>query len=79
MEKWKAAMSSMIEFSKDEDGDHPVVGQFTQQSMSPHTEQIRMFAALTTIGDGAVKINQAVPGYINADNLRDLTGIGLGQ
>lgn len=165
MEKWKATMSSMIEFSKDEDGDHPTVGQFTQQSMSPHTEQIRMFAALfagetgltlddlgfvtdnpssaeaikachenlrltarkaqrtfgscflnagylaacvrdnfayerrqiyltcpkwepvfepdaaalTVIGDGAVKINQAVPGYFNAENLRDLTGIGAGQ
>lgn len=161
MEKWKATMSSMIEFSKDSDGDHPVVGQFQQQSMSPHTEQIRMFASmfagetgltlddlgfvtdnpssaeaikashenlrltakkaqrtfgscflnagylaacirdefgyqrrqfyltvpkwepvfepdaamLSSIGDGVIKINQAVPGYFSADNLRDLTGI----
>lgn len=30
---------------------------------------------LSTIGDGAVKINQAVPNYFNKDNLRDLTGI----
>lgn len=161
MEKWKATMSSMMEFSKDADGDHPVVGQFQQQSMSPHTEQIRMFASmfagetgltlddlgfvtdnpssaeaikashenlrltarkaqrtfgscflnagylaacirdefgyqrrqfyltipkwepvfepdaamLSSIGDGAIKINQAIPGYFSADNLRDLTGI----
>ena len=26
---------------------------------------------------GAIKINQAVPGYFNADNLRDLTGINM--
>lgn len=161
IDKWKAAMSSMIEFTKDEDGDRPTVGQFQQQSMSPHTEQIRMFAAmfagetgltlddlgfatenpssaeaikashenlrltarkaqrtfgscflnagylaacvrddyayqrsvvymtkpkwepvfepdasaLTVIGDGAIKINQAVPGYIGSGNLQDLTGI----
>ena len=32
-------------------------------------------ATLSSIGDGAIKINQAVPGYFNKDNLRDLTGI----
>ncbi len=151
----------MIEFTKDEDGDKPQLGQFSQQSMDPHTEQLKMFAALfaaetgltmddlgfvtdnpssaeaikashenlrliarkaqrtfgsgflnvgylaaclrdefpyerkqfyltkpkwepvfepdsamlSSIGDGAAKINQAVPGYFNKDNLRDLTGI----
>ena len=161
MEKWKATMSSMITFSKDDDGDKPTVGQFTQQSMSPYTEQLRTFASLfagetgltlddlgfvsdnpssaeaikashenlrltarkaqrtfgsgflnagylavclrdkyayqrqqlyltkpiwepifepdaamlSGIGDGAVKINQAVPGYFNKDNLSILTGI----
>ena len=30
---------------------------------------------LSSIGDGAIKINQAVPGYFNKDNLRGLTGI----
>ena len=154
-------MSAMIEFTKDEDGEKPQLGQFSQQSMAPHTEQLKMFAALfaaetgltmddlgfvtdnpssaeaikashenlrliarkaqrtfgsgflnvgylaaclrddfpyerkqfyltkpkwepvfepdaamlSSIGDGAVKINQAVPGYFNKDNLRDLTGI----
>ncbi len=32
-------------------------------------------AMLSSIGDGAIKINQAVPGYFGKNNLRDLTGI----
>lgn len=32
-------------------------------------------AMLSSIGDGAIKINQAVPGYFGSGNLRDLTGI----
>lgn len=161
LEKWKATMSSLLTFTKDEDGDKPTLGQFTQQSMSPYTEQLRTFAALfagetgltlddlgfvsdnpssadaiksshenlrltarkaqrtfgsgflnagylaacvrdnfayqrrqlyltnavwepifepdaamlASIGDGANKINQSVPGYFNKDNLRNLTGI----
>ena len=161
LDKWRATISSMLQFTKDEDGDKPTVGQFTQQSMSPYTEQLRTFAALfagetgltlddlgfvtdnpssaeaikashenlrlaarkaqrtfgsgflnagylaacvrddyaykrqqiyltkaawepvfepdapmlSSIGDGVGKINQAVPGYFGADNLRDLTGI----
>ena len=46
MDKWKATMSSMLRIDKDEDGGHPVVGQFQQQSMTPHVEQLRMFAGL---------------------------------
>lgn len=30
---------------------------------------------MASIGDGANKINQVIPGYFNADNLQDLTGI----
>lgn len=45
-EAWKATMSSFISFTKDEDGDSPHLGQFSQQSMSPYTEQLRTFAAL---------------------------------
>ena len=151
----------MLQFTKDDQGDKPVVGQFTQQSMEPHLSQFRMYAAtfagetgltlddlgfatdnpssaeaikaaheslrcearkaqrtfgsgflnagylaaclrdgqpytrrqvyltnpvwypifeadaamLSGIGDGAIKLNQAVPGYFNKDNLRNLTGI----
>lgn len=161
MDKWKATMSSLIEISKDEDGDKPTVGQFQQQSMTPYVEQLKMFASLfagesgltlddlgfstenpssveaikaqhenlrliarkaqkifgssflnvgylaaclrdnypyqrnqiyltkpkweplfepdsstlSVIGDGAIKLNQAVSGYFGKDNLRDLTGI----
>lgn len=161
MDKWRASMSSLLTFTKDEDGDRPTLGQFQQQSMSPYTEQLRTFAALfagetgltlddlgfvsdnpssqeaikashetlrlaakkaqrtfgsgflnvgylaaclrdefpyqrrqlylttpiwepifepdasmlSSIGDGAIKINQAVPGYFNVDNLRNITGI----
>ena len=161
MDKWKATVSSMLQFTKDEDGDSPKLGQFQQQSMSPYTEQLKTVAAafagetgltlddlgfvtenpssaeaikashenlrltarkaqrtfgagflnvgylaacirddfpyermqfyltkplwepvfepdaamLSNIGDGAIKINQAVPGYFGAENLRSLTGI----
>lgn len=160
-----ASISSFLSLGKDEDGDVPKLGQFTQQSMSPYVEQLRMFAALfagesgltlddlgfatdnpasaeaikaahenlrltarkaqrtfgvgflnagylsacirddfsyqrqqiyltkpvwepifepdaatlSGIGDGAIKINQAVPGYFGAENLRDLTGIDSNQ
>ena len=161
IDKWKATMSSLISFTKDEDGDKPTLGQFTQQSMQPHTDQLRMFASLfagesgltlddlgfatenpssaesikashenlrltarkaqkafgsaflnagylaacvrdnfpyqrrllyltkakwepifepdssmlSSIGDGLIKINQAIPNYLNKENVRDLTGI----
>lgn len=163
-EVWKATMSSFIAFTKDEDGGSPHLGQFSQQSMTPYTEQLRTFAALfaaetgltlddlgfvtdnpssaeaikaahenlrliarkaqrtfgsgflnvgylaacvrdnfpykreqfyltapvwepvfepdaamlSSIGDGVGKINQAVPGYFNADNLSVLTGVKHG-
>lgn len=46
MDKWKAAMSAMLAFTKDEDGDKPVVGQFQTVSQTAHLDQLRMFAAL---------------------------------
>lgn len=161
MEKWKASMSSLLTFTKDEDGDHPIIGQFQQQSMTPHFEQLRSFASLfsgetgltlddlgfaganpsssesikathenlrlyvqkaqrcanvgiinagylasciregrtydrsaiydtkvlwhpvfatdfsqlSSVGDGILKINQAIPNYFNAETLRIITGI----
>ena len=150
-----------MRIDKDDAGGKPTVGQFSQQSMAPHTEQLRMFAGLfagetgltlddlgfpstnpssaeaikssheslrliarkaqrdfsvgllntgylaacvrdnfsykrsqvanvktiwdpifepdssmlSIIGDGAIKINQAVDGYFNKETLRELTGI----
>lgn len=46
MDSWKAFISSFLKFTKDDNGDAPKLGQFTQQSMSPFTEQLRTFAAL---------------------------------
>lgn len=43
---WKATITSMLRFSKDADGEKPTLGQFQQQSMAPHTDQLRMFASL---------------------------------
>lgn len=161
MDTWKATISSMLQFSKDEEGDSPKLGQFTVPSMSPFTEQLRTAAAgfagetgltmddlgfvtdnpssaeaikashetlrlqaekaqrdfglgflnvgflaaclrdnfaynrsqfyltkakwepvfkpdastISLIGDGAIKVNQAVEGYFDKENLRDITGI----
>lgn len=161
LDTWKATVSSMLEFSKDEDGDSPKLGQFTVPSMSPFTEQLRTAASgfagetgltlddlgfstdnpssaeaikashehltlaaekaqrdfssgflnagylsaclrddfaykrnqlydtkpiwepvfkpdastLSLLGDGAFKLNQAFPGYFDAQTLHDITGI----
>lgn len=45
MDSWKATISSMLQFTKDEQGDSPKLGQFTTPSMSPFTEQLRTAAA----------------------------------
>ena len=46
MDKWQAAMTSFLTVTKDEDGENGVqFGQFAQQSMAPHNEQLRSLAA----------------------------------
>ena len=45
MDAWKATISSMLQFTKDEDGDHPILGQFQAASMTPHHEQLKMYAS----------------------------------
>lgn len=161
LDTWRATISTMLRFDKDEDGDSPKLGQFSQQSMQPFIDQLRMCAsmfagesgltlddmgfpqvnpssaeaikashdtlariarraqknfgtafanaayiaacvrdnnaysraliadmrpqwlpvfepdasALAVIGDGANKINQAIPNYFDAETLRQLTGI----
>ncbi|CMY03627.1 gp34 [Streptococcus pneumoniae] len=49
---WKATVSSLLTFTKDDEGDKPNVGQFTTSSMSPFTEQLRTAAAGFAWGDG---------------------------
>jgi len=46
IDKWKAAMSYVLTITESEDGSKPQIGQFTQQSMTPHIEQLKMFASL---------------------------------
>lgn len=157
----KATFSSLLRFDKDDDGDRPQLGQFTQMSFNDHIklfdqyvsefsgmsaltrddlgfvtenpssaeskkaalESLRVIAGkcqrdlsvgfinagfvaaslrdeknyardivkdtsiiwrplvepdastLSSIGDGVIKINQAIPGFFNTDNLSDLLGI----
>ncbi len=46
MDKWKATMSTMLRIDKDDDGDKPTVGSFSQQSMTPHLDQIKVLAGM---------------------------------
>jgi hypothetical protein len=46
MDKWKAAMSAMLRIDKDDNGDTPTVGSFTQQSMAPHLDQLKALAGI---------------------------------
>lgn len=47
IDKWAAAMSAMMKFTLNDDGqDHVKLGQFSQQSMAPHVEQLKMFASI---------------------------------
>lgn len=46
MDKWRAAMSTMLRIDKDDDGDSPTVGSFAQQSMTPHLDQIKVLAGM---------------------------------
>lgn len=46
IDKWKATITSMLEITKDENGDRPTLGQFQQQSMAPHLEQLKIYASI---------------------------------
>lgn len=45
LDTWKATISSLLRFDKDDEGDSPKLGQFTMPSMSPFTEQLRTAAS----------------------------------
>lgn len=46
LDKWKSTIATLMEITKDEDGDHPVAGVFQQQSMEPNISQLRMYASV---------------------------------
>lgn len=68
LNKWRASMSSLLEITKDEDGEKPTVGQFTQQSMQPHLEQLKMFAGLFSGETGLTLDDMGFPGANPASN-----------
>ena len=68
LEKWRASISSLLEISKDEVGDKPTVGQFTQQSMAPHLEQLKMFAGLFAGETGLTMDDMGFPGANPSSN-----------
>ena len=51
-DKWRASMATLIAITKDEDGDEPTFGQFMQQSMTPHTDHLKMFASMFAVETG---------------------------
>lgn len=46
MDTWQATMSAMLSFTKDEDGEKPVVGQFQTGTMTPHIEELKATASM---------------------------------
>lgn len=70
--KWDAAMSAFLALTKDEDGDKPTVGQFAQASMSPHLDQLKMFAALFA-GETGLTLADLLPidgGNVDSDTIK---------
>ena len=45
MDTWRATISSMLQFTKDDEGGHPILGQFQTASMTPHHEQLKMYVS----------------------------------
>ncbi|RMI77644.1 phage portal protein [Streptococcus iniae] len=52
LDKWKATVSTVLEITKDDDNDKPVVGQFASASMEPFFSQLKMYASLFAGGSG---------------------------
>ena len=45
MDNWRATIASLLAFTKDDNEDHPILGQFGQASAEPHIAQLKMFAS----------------------------------
>lgn len=67
---WKVMLGRLLTLTRDEDGNLPQVGQFSQQSMQPNVEHIRsiaqMFAAETSLPVGSLGIVQDNPASAEA-------------
>lgn len=53
---WDAIIGRLLAIAKDEDGDTPTVGQFTQASMQPHVEMLRTIGAKFS-GETSIPVN----------------------
>lgn len=62
---WTVMLGRLLTLTRDEDGELPQVGQFTQQSMQPNIEQLRsiaqMFASEVSLDVGSLGIVQDNP------------------
>lgn len=46
MEQWRATMSALLDFRRDEEGNVPQVGQFQSASMQPYLDQLKSIASM---------------------------------
>lgn len=45
LDSWRATMSTMLQFDQDDNGNHPVLGQFNAASMGPHLDHFKLIAS----------------------------------
>lgn len=68
--RWRATVSNMLATDRDEYGQVPTVGQFSQMSMQPHLDQLRtiaqLFAAETNLPVSSLGIVQDNPASAEA-------------
>lgn len=71
---WLAVLGRMLVLERDEDGNMPQVGQFPQQAMTPHIEQMRQlaseFSAETDLMPDAMGVIQDNPSSAEAQDNR---------
>lgn len=57
LNKWNAVTGRFLTMTRDDEGELPQVGQFSQHSMQPHTDQLRQWAAQLA-GETSIPINE---------------------
>lgn len=62
LDKWRATISSFLNIELDEDGNKPTLGQFSQQSMAPFMDQIKLYASLFAGETGLTLDDLGFPG-----------------
>src|SRR5699024_12151227 len=57
IDRWTSVMGRYLTVEKDEDGDLPQLGQFSQPSMVPHLDHLRLWAAQMS-GESSVPMSE---------------------